>query len=332
MKIMQPPIDLAVSSSNFNMAITAATISILIGGILFGVGLGFGIRRLRLLGAEEIGQGIISAAMLGCLISFALLLQSSFSSISLATPPTCPQIASPQSSPHAYLACNLAALELSQRELASLLFRASDITGFAASLQLSLGVVSAQPFFALQSLSQQLSGASNLLHIASALSFLELEMSNIIQVSALTVFLPAGLLFRTFFATRKLGAAAMAIAIAAYVVYPLLFTYTFSVSSAQKELASASQLASSFDNKFASLPLLELDETTAVKAKIDELSSGDFGGEAQPILPSAMRALALCLADLVIYPLLALAVSIVATFEIYRLLSAPIFLPYFSSV
>jgi len=329
---MQPPFDLSASSANFNIAITAATISILVGGILFGVGLGFGIRRVRLLGAEEIGQGIISAAMLGCLISFALLLQSTFSSLSLATPPPCPQIASPQSSPHAYLACNLAALELLQRELASLLFRASDITGFASSLQLSLGVVSAQPFFALQSLSQQLSGASNLLYISSAISFLELELSSFIQVSALAVFLPAGLLLRTFFATRKLGAAAMAIAIAAYAIYPLLFTYTFSVSNAQKELAAASQIASSFDSKFASLPLLELDETSAVKEKISELSSGDFGSEAQPLIPSAMRALALSLADLVLYPILALIVSAVATFELYRLLSAPIFLPYFSSV
>ena len=329
---MQPPIDLSATSSNFNIAITAATISILIGGMLFGVGLGFGVRRLRLLGAEEIGQGIISAAMLGCLVSFALLLQSTFSSLPLASPPSCPQIPFPQSSPHAYYACNLAALELSQRELASLLFRASDITGFASSLQLSLGVVSAQPFFALQSYSEQLSGASSLLYSASALSFLELELSNFIQISALTVFLPAGLLFRTFFATRKLGAAAMAIAIAAYAVYPLLFTYTFSVSNAQNELASASQDASSFDSKFASLPLLELDETSAVKEKMDELSSGDFGAQAQPLLPSAMRALALSLADLAIYPLLALAVSIVAAFELYRLLSAPIFLPYFSSV
>ena len=324
--------ELQSGSANFDLAITAATISILIGGILFGVGLGFSLRRLRLLGAEEIGQGIISAAMLGALVSFTLLLNSAFSSIPLAQPPSCPQIADPSSSPHAYHACNLAALELAQRECASYLFRASDITGFASSLQLSLGVISAQPFFALQSLSQQLSGVSNLFYLSSALSFLELELSGFIQASALAVFLPAGLLLRTFFATRKLGAAAMAIAIAAYAVYPLLFTYTFSVSGAQREIASASQIASSFDSKFASLPLLELDETSAVKDKMDELSSGDFGAQAQPVLPAAMRALALSLADLFIYPVLALVVSAVAAFELYRLLSAPIFLPYLSSV
>jgi hypothetical protein len=324
--------DLQPGSANFDLALTAATISILIGGILFGVGLGFSLRRLRLVGAEEIGQGIISAAMLGALVSFTLLLDSSFSSLPLAQPPPCPQVANPTSSPQAYLSCNLAALELAQRNLASIVFRASDIAGFASSLQLSLGVVSAQPFYALQSLSQQLSGASSLLYLASSLSFLEIELSNFIQASALAVFLPAGLLLRTFFATRRLGAAAMAIAIAAYAVYPLLFTYTFSVSSTQHEIASASQIASSFDSKFASLPLLELDETKAVKDKMDELSSGDFGGEAQPLLPAAMRAFSLSLADLLIYPALALIVSAIAAFELYRLLCAPIFLPYFSSV
>ena len=324
--------EMSAGSANFDLAILAATISILIGGILFGVGIGFSVRRLRLVGAEEIGQGIISAAMLGALLSFTILLDSAFSSVSLAQPPDCPQIQSPGASPQAYHACNLAALELSLRGLASMLFRASDITGFASSLQLSLGAVSAQPFFALQSISQQLSGASNLAYIASALSFLEFELSGFIRSSALAVFLPAGLLLRTFFATRRLGAAAMAIAIAAYAVYPLLFTYTFSVSGSLRELSSASQVASSFDSKFASLPLLELDSTSAVKAKIDELSAGDFGGQAQPLLPAAMRALSLSLADLLIYPLLALAVSIVAALELYRLLSAPIFLPYFSSV
>jgi hypothetical protein len=324
--------DISNNSANFDIAITAATISILIGGILFGVGLGFGIRRMRLLGAEEIGQGIISAAMLGALLSFTLLLGSAFSSLSLAKAPPCPQIIAPLESPHAYQACNLASLELSLREAASLLSRAADITGFASSLELSFGVVSAQPFFALQSVSQQLSGTAYSLYAASALAFLELELSRIIQSSALAIFLPAGLLLRTFFATRKLGAAAMAIAISAFAVYPLLFTYTFSVSNSQQEIMAATQSASSFDSKFASLPLLELDETSAVKEKIDEMSGSDFGSRVQPLLPSSMRALFLVFADLIIFPLLALMVSAIAALELYHLLSAPIFLPYFSSV
>jgi hypothetical protein len=329
---MQPASPALPASANFDIAMMAATISILIGGMLFGVGLGFGLRRIRLLGAEEIGQGIISAAMLGALVSFTLLVDSSLASLPLPAPPACPQVQSPLSSPHSYYSCNLASLELSLRILASQLSRAADICGFASTLQLSIGVIAAQPFFALQSFSEQLSGSSYLLYAASSLSFLELELSDFIRASALVVFLPAGLLLRTFFATRKLGAAAMAIAIAAYAIYPLLFTYTFSVSSAQAEISSASQIASEFNGKFASLPLLELDETSAVKEKIDELSSGDFGASAQPLLPSAMRALSLSLADLLIYPILALAVSIVAAFELYRLLSAPVLLPYFSSV
>ncbi|MCX6769061.1 MAG: hypothetical protein NT051_00055, partial [Candidatus Micrarchaeota archaeon] len=67
--------------ASFDIAIMAATISILIGGILFGIGMGFGARRIRLLGSEELGQGIISAAMLGALISVSAVLDTATSSL-----------------------------------------------------------------------------------------------------------------------------------------------------------------------------------------------------------------------------------------------------------
>lgn len=317
--------DIQQGSANFDLAITAATISILIGGLLFGVGLGFSIRRLKLLGAEEIGQGIISAAMLGGIVAFTAFLQTTFSTIPLPNPPLCPQIQNPTASPHAYYACNLAALEGSLRNLSSLLFRASDIAGFVSSIQLSLGVVSAQPFFALRSISEQLSGASYLAQLASAIAFVEFEVLDFVSKSSLSIFLPAGLLLRTFFATRRLGAAAMAIAVSAFAVYPLLFTYTFSVSGSMAEISKATQELSEFNSQFASIPLTELDETSAVRSKIKELSEGDFGAKVQPLLPLSNRAVLLSLIDLLLFPLLSLAVSAVAAYEFYRLFSAPVF-------
>ena len=217
--------------AGFGIAIVAATISILIGGILFGVGLGFGLRRLRLLGAEELGQGIISAAMVGALFACVLLLDSTVSSlVPQGQLQACPGVASPTGSPFGYYTCNLQALSGSLRQLGSSLYRAADIAGFAGSLSVNAGVISAQPFFALQAASQQLSEAAQQAHSLSALAFFELELADAIRSSALIVFLPAGLILRTFFATRRLGAAAMATAISAYAVFPLLFLYTFGAS------------------------------------------------------------------------------------------------------
>ena len=320
-------------SAAFDIAIVAATISILLGGILFGAGFGLGIRRMRLFGQEEIGQGIISAAMVGALFAFASLLDATSQTLVPASSlPVCAGIQDPAGSPFSFYECHLLALSASFSSLGSALSRASEIAGFAGSLKLSLGVVSAQPFFALESASQSLFSASQQAYQAAALAFFELSLADSIRTSALAVFLPAGLLLRTFFATRKLGAAAMALAISAYAVYPLLFLYTFTISKAGAAASEALAAANSFNSDFASLPLLELDETSAVRDKIGEMASGDFGGKVQTLFPLSFGALSLSQPDLIAYPLLSLTVSAVAALELYRLLSAPIFLPYFESV
>ncbi len=78
--------------------------------------------------------------------------------------------------------------------------------------------------------------------------------------------------------------------------------------------------------------LLDLDATGAVRNKMNEMSSGDFSGHAQGLFPLSFRALSLARSDLFVYPILSLLVSAVAALEFYRLLSAPIFLPYFESI
>ncbi len=320
-------------AGSFDIALVAATISILLGGILFGVGMGFGLRRIRLAGAEEVGQGIISAAMVGALISFTLLLDSLTPSlVPQGSVPQCPGVIAPTSSPFSYYECNLQALSDSLQSLGSSLSRSADISGFAGSLQVFAGEISAQPFFALQSASQQLSSAAQDSQVLSALSASELEIAGAVHACALSIFLPAGLVLRTFFATRRLGAAAMALAISAYMVYPLLFLHTFQISKANSSAQQAIGAASQFNAAFASLPLLDLEQTGAVRAKISEMASGDFPGRVQPLFPLSFRANSLARADLLLYPALALLLSAVAALEFYRLLCAPLFLPHFEPI
>ncbi|MCX8194519.1 MAG: hypothetical protein N3G22_00200 [Candidatus Micrarchaeota archaeon] len=325
--------EFASQQAGYELAIVAATISILIGGILYGVGLGFSARRLRIFGAEEIGQGIISAAMVGALATFTALLDTSVSAlVPQSSLPSCPGVPNPQGSPYSFYECNLQAISTSFSNLSSQLSRSADIVGFASSLKVSVGVVSAQPFFALESASKQLSEASQKAAERSALSFFELEFAEAVRTSALVVFLPAGLLLRTFFATRRLGAAAMAIAISAYVIYPLIFLHTFTTSKTASAASQASEAAAQFNAQFASIPLMDLDETGAVRNAIYEMSEGDFGGKVQPLFPLSFRAIALSDADLIIYPLISLAISAVAALELYALLSSPVFLPYFDRI
>lgn len=325
--------ELAPPSATYDIAIAAATISILIGGILFGLGMGFGARRIRLLGAEEVGQGIVSAAMLGGLIAFTLLIDAAVPS--LVPQPgavACPSVPSPSASPYSYYQCNLEAMQNAYRTLSNSLARAAEITGFASSLQVDIGVVAAQPFFALQSASKDLHNGSQQAGWQSALAFFEFELADTVRSSALSIFLPAGLILRTFFATRKVGAAAMALAISAYVAYPLLFLHTFTVSPSLSTVAQAQKDVDSFNSEFASIPLLDLDSTAAVRNKINEMSKGDFSSKVQPLFGSSFSAISLANSDLLLYPFIALVVSAVFAYELYKLLSSPIFLPYFESV
>lgn len=325
--------ELNAHSGSYDIAIAAATISILIGGMLFGLGLGFGARRMRLLGAEEIGQGIISAAMVGGLFAFTLLIDSATPSlVPQAISAACPSVASPASSPYSYYMCNLESLQSSFGSLSASLSRAAEITGFAGSLQVNAGVVAAQPFYALEAASQQLSSASGKAAWVSSLAFFEFGLADMVRASALAIFLPAGLILRTFFATRKLGAAAMALAISSYLVYPLLFLYTFTVSKSAESASAALAELDAFNSEFASVPMLDLDETGAVREKIGEMSGGDFGGRVQPVFTTSFRAISLATGDLAAFPLLSLAVSSVCAYELFRLLSSPIFLPYFGAI
>jgi hypothetical protein len=317
---------------NFEAAIIAATISILIGGMLFGIGIGFGARRIRLLGAEEIGQGIISAAMVGALISFSILLNSATSELLPTSLPACPHVPNPSASPHLAYACYLSSIEEVFSHLGLSLSRSAQITGFASSLKVSVGSVSAQPLFALEDASRQLSAISASANSLSAIAVFERALATFIQSSALTVFLPAGLLLRCFFATRKVGAAAMAIAISAYAIFPLFFLYALPNSQTAQAASAAVDATDGFNSDFASVPLLNLDETSAVRDRLNEMSSGDFPGKLQPILSLSSNAAHLAFLDLVLFPMLSLAISIVAALEFYRLLSAPILLPFFSSI
>ncbi|MEM4633835.1 MAG: hypothetical protein QW275_01640 [Candidatus Anstonellaceae archaeon] len=316
----------AQSSFAFEAAILAATISILIGGILFGVGLAFGLRKVRLTGQEEIAQGIISAAMAGVIISFVAILDSISFQISTQSPlPPCPSINNPSANAYSFYLCNLEAASSSYLRLASSLSRASDIVGFAASLKISAGAVQAQPFFALEEASRQISYLSQHAYWLQALAFMEFQLAQSIRAGSLAVFLPAGLFLRTFFATRKIGAAAMAIAVSMYVFFPLLFIYTFASSKALEESSKASEAAEQFNYKFASIPLLDLEQTSAVRDKMQEMSEGDFSSHLPPILSLSSRAISLGYPDLIIYPIVSLAISLVAASQLYTIFSMPIF-------
>jgi len=228
--------------------------------------------------------------------------------------------------------CNLQGLNTEFSNLSISLARSADIAGSASSLRVSAGVLSAQPFFSLESASKALSSLSEQSQFRSSAAYFEFELGDFVRNSALAFFLPIGLILRSFFATRKLGAAAMALAVSAYLIYPLFFLYSFTASQTPRAASDAIDAAAAFNTAFAGLPITELDRTSEIKDKISDMASKDFPGKVQPVFSTSSNALWLSASDLVLYPLISLIVSAVCALELYRMLSAPVFLPYFEAI
>ncbi|MCX8197750.1 MAG: hypothetical protein N3F07_00945 [Candidatus Micrarchaeota archaeon] len=330
---MAPPLDFSGQSFAFSAAILAATISILLGGMLFGVGLAFGLRRIRLAGQEEIAQGIISAAMAGGIISFAVLLDSLSAQAAFGSSlPVCPSVQNPSQSAFSAYLCHLESRAQAYLRLAGALSRSSDICGFAGSLVVSAGAVQAQPFFSLEAASKSLFGLSQDAYWLHAIASMQFQAADALRAGALLVFLPAGLLLRTFFATRKIGAAAMAAAVSIYMFFPLLFLYTFPASKALAESQRAAEASEEFNSQFASIPLLDLEQPSSVRSKMDFMAQQDFSSRLQPIFSLSSRAVALGFPDLVLYPILSLLLSLVAAAQLYSIFSMQIFLPRYDLI
>ena len=152
------------------------------------------------------------------------------------------------------------------------------------------------------------------------------------RASALALFLPIGVLLRAFFATRKLGAAAMAIAVSAFAVYPLLFMHTFAASDSADAAQNATALSGSFNSAFAAVPSTDLNSPAGVQNQIISISGGDFAGKLQSALSSSAGANAQAVSDLAVFPIISLIVSAVAALEFYLIFSANVFVPYFEAV
>jgi len=320
-------------AATFDLAILAATISILLGGILLGVGMGLRVSRLRIFGQEELAQGIISAAMVGGIIAFSATLDvATLSLVPSSGLPACPISRLIAASPFGYYECQLEALSTSFSSMSSSLSQSSIITGFAATIVLSSGAVAVQPLFALEEASRSLSSESSAANSVASLAYLEFSLADMVRVSAVAIFLPIGLLLRAFFATRKLGAAIMAISVSCFMVYPLLFLHTFPISKSVSVSTQASGASESFNKKFEPLPFIPSNETSAAQETISGLSRADFGGSVQSLISSSASANSLAAADLFVFPLLALVASAVAAFELYAIFSVRVFLPYFGAV
>lgn len=239
------------------------TASIVLAGIMWGVGRAIGYKRVEQFGIEELVQSIINAAIIG---SFAAIIELVAAVSSSLTPGIC------SSGPViGQLTCTMGSVQAALFMLFQELLRTLTIVGYYQSLSLDFGAFTIAPFVNLASVSNALS--LQLLSLNAMMMLVELNRQIAIFVgqNAMALLFPTGLVLRTFFATRKIGGFLIALALGLYVLYPV-FILVFPEPSPSIQNSTMVMLRVTNNSYYAAVPVIDLNDNYAIAGKIDLLS------------------------------------------------------------
>jgi hypothetical protein len=254
---------MAESFVGIEVAVIVVTASIVLAGILVGLGRAFGFKRIELFGLEELIQSIINAAIIG---SFAAVIELVGVISSSVVSETCSK-----GNVIAQLSCTLGNLNDALFSLMQGMIKLLNIVGYYQNLALDFGTFSVSPFSNLSSVSDALS--QQLLNINTIMMLVELntQIAAFIGQNALALLFPVGLVLRTFFATRKVGGFMIALAIGLYVFYP---TFILVFPDPVPDIVNSTILVENFTNNsfYAAAPVIDLNGNYAIAGKLDLLS------------------------------------------------------------
>ncbi|NYZ77313.1 hypothetical protein H0O02_03280 [Candidatus Micrarchaeota archaeon] len=326
------------------IATAVVTASIVLAGILIGVGRAFSYKRIENFGIEEFIQSIINAAIIGAFAAIIGLINTVSSSVVEETCGTGTVIEQ--------LSCVMSGTSTALFSLFQETVKLSNTIGYYQSLNLDFTFFSVQPFANLSAFS--LIFSMQLLVLQFLIVFVELNVQvlSFIGQNALLLLFPIGLVFRTFFATRRLGGFLIGLAIGAYLLYP---SFIMIFPDPQADVGNATANVTAFNDKsfYATMPIVDLNDNNAIAAKLDIMSGRcfgstspacanatiglreedvDFSGDLTVVTQKNSVAISKVLLYLVVAPLFSLIITIIFVKEITRVLGSEIGLDVMKTV
>jgi|GEM_PF-645186 len=301
------------AGGEYTASLLVILISILLGGIALGVGHAFGLKKLSLFGKEELAQAIISSALLGALALIVAGLGTG--AIAFGAKGGCAQ--QPDAPAIDFAACATREISDSTLNVSQLAYKASAISGFAGSLLINIGIASTQPFASLSQSSQELFRMGSNFSLLYAIGSSWESMLLLISAKALSVFFPIGLLLRSFFATRKVGAAIMAMCVSLFVFLPIFLAAFYTSFEEGNYFAAAQGALKGYNGRFSFLPQIDLEKESSLKDAINSLAQGDFASQTDILFAPMGAYLGIAFNLLVLYPVISILISLVFAKELY---------------
>jgi hypothetical protein len=333
---------MAEDFAGMGIAVIVVTASIVLAGILIGLGKAFGYKRIEQFGIEELIQSVVNAAIIGSFAAIVALVASVSSNL-VST-------GCPASSVADQLLCSLTNVNTSLLAMLEELIRLLGILSYYQGLSLNFGAFSILPLANLSSVSGALSTQLLAMNLTMILLSLNLQMTSFIALSVLGILFPAGLVLRTLFATRRVGGFLIGLAIGLYLFYP---TFVLIFPEPTPSINNATIAMQGFNNNtyYAPVPVVDLNDNYALAGKLDVMSgrcsdpaanqsngsrcfnltsaipnstSADLAGDLTVIAKSDSDAISQSLLYAVIAPLFSLLVTAVFVKELSSLLGSEI--------
>lgn len=245
------------------IAVIIVTASIILAGILIGIGKAIGNKKIEHFGIEELIQSVVNAAIIGSLAAIVELVTVISSSIVLGTCTTGNVVSQ--------LSCTLVNTNNSLFALFNQLLQVSTIVSYYQTISLDFGAFALSPFANLASVSNILSLQLLSINTIMMLGQLNAHITTFIGQNALGLLFPLGLVLRTLFATRKLGGFLVALAIGLYVFYPT-FVLIFPSPSESTNTSIVSMQNFINNGYYSTIPVIDLNDNYMLAGKLDVMS------------------------------------------------------------
>jgi len=341
--------------AGMGIAVIVVTASIVLAGILIGLGRAFGYKRVEYFGVEELIQSIVNAAIIG---SFAAIVEF----IGVISASIVTEICA-EGDIINQLMCTLSSISTGLFSLSQGLLKTIVMLGYYQTISLDFGSFAISPLANLSSLTDVLSAQLLSVNLLLVLVELNIQITQFIGQNALALLFPVGLVLRTLFATRRVGGFLIALSIGLYIFYP---TFVLVFPNPSEDLNASAVAVENFTNNsyYATVPVIDLNDNYAIAGKLDVLSgrclelnmtntsacaefmeqqnitnmtqqqnlSVDFSGDLTFMTQSTNYAISKSLLYAVIAPLFSLMITVVFVKELATLLGSEMGLKTFAAV
>lgn len=329
------------------LSVTIIGIMISVAGISYGLGYAFSEKKLKDFGRDELYQSLINGVIVGALIAafssggiVTIAINGSFSGISY---PPCASYLSYNSAicfAHDYLA-GLTPVTINGNSYQSLLVTSTSALVPLALLYAGLSLISSIKFNALL-FSIGFSGMlkpilSQLSYIINAItiSIISIEVQDallkFIAATGITVLLPAGIILRTFFLTRRLGGAIMAVAIALFAVFPMSYLLSaelvssYSAQLSQQSISSMLGEVNATQSRLSSTDISSSGNTigTSLSSELGSMAGALISG-VEGLVSQLMGFIAFMVISIFFLPVFSIILTITSARELARILGSEI--------